>query len=583
MISSKRNNLFLTAVAACVLFLFGTDALACDIAVVSAKASSNGRPLIWKSRDNSLSWEQEVASYDRASNTENKSAGGSVRVIDRTRGTAAQSGGVNESGFAITNTTVYQESPIHEYLASANLNLMSNALKRCTTVAEFDTYLAGWHLDGSNQRRILSGNFVVIDARGGAALYELTTGDSQTDVYAYGGRVKIHKIDANTGFVTNEDGALIGNNGEIGYITDYLSNTSIQVMGQDRMVNSNGYRFSTDKKALLNSSNAVIDNGNNFCGIVNRTNSSFWIPLNDDTPREDRAMDLLLQLKAQNRLNHRTVQQVVAKDIEIDAYDLASYPSLSNLDPGTATERSTFHTISRYCTNLAFVVDGVSPGGNAKLATLWVNLGEPSVGAATPFFPAANGISTYAYADTKFLGMTLDIAPTCYINKVIHDTKARLYDLSDSSLLDLLPPIDISAELLLSLLQINWLFNSYENNWSAFEGELSAWHVLWLANMSANDTSDKTVDMPLLLGIQSWALPLEDILYDRTELFINALRQDPSRITESNLKKYSDYCAEFLYLNYSNQSFSYKSWDYVYPWTVTTSSTSLFRKIFWWL
>lgn len=583
MILSTRKTSFLTVAAACILFLFGTDAMACDIAVVSAKASSNGRPLIWKSRDNSLSWEQEVACYDRAGNTENKAAGGSVRVVDRTRGTAAQSGGVNESGFAITNTTVYQESPIHEYLASANLNLMSNALKRCTTVAEFDAYIAGWHLEGSNSRRILSGNFVVIDAKGGAALYELTTGDSQTDVYAYGGRVKVHKIDANTGFVTNEDGALIGNNGEIGYITDYLNNSSAQIMGTDRMLNPKGYKFSTDKKAILNSTNATIDNGYNFCGIVNRTNSSFWIPLNDDTPREDRALDLMLQLKAEGRLNHRTVQQIVAKDIDIDEYHLDTYPSLSNLDPGTDTQRSTFHTISRYCTNLAFVVDGVAPGGNAKLATIWVNLGEPSVGVATPFFPAANAISSYAYADTSFLGMTLDLEPTCYINKTMHDAKATLYELSDASILELLPPIDISAELLLSLLQVNWLFNSYEDNWSSFEGELSEWHVLWLANMSANDKSDKTIDIPLLLGIHSWAYPLENILYDRTEAYLNALRQDSSRITESNLKSYSDYCAEFLYLNYKNQSYNSKSWDYVYPWTVTKTTTSLFKRIFWWL
>jgi hypothetical protein len=583
----KRQKAMSTAVAILALFMFGfmleTDTIACDIAVVSAKASSTGRPLIWKSRDNSLSWEQEVASYARSGNTDNVAAGGSVRVIDRTRGTAAQSGGVNEAGFAITNTTVYQESPIHEYLASANLNLMSNALKRCTTVAEFDAYIAGWHLEGSNQTRILSGNFVVIDAKGGAALYELTTGESQTDVYAYGGRIKVHKIDANTGFVANEDGALIGNDGVIGNITDYLTHTDTQIMGLDRVVTPMGYKFSADKKSILNSAGKVIDNGNNFCGIVNRTNSSFWVALNDDTPREDRAMDLMLELKAQGRLNYRTVQQIVAKDIEIDQYSLETYPHLSNLDPGTDTQRSTFHTISRYCTNLAFVVDGVAPGGNAKLATIWVNLGEPSVGAATPFFPAANSVSTYAYADTSFLGITMDLGPSSFINQTIHDMKADLYDASSINILAMLPPLEVSAELLLSLLQVNWLFSSGEENWSSFEGELSEWHVLWMANMAANDEADKTVDMPLLLGIQNWAIPLENIIFDKTEAYLSALRQDSTKITESNLLKYSNYCAEFFYLNYDNQSYSYKAWAFVNPWTTTTSSTSLFKKIFWWL
>ena len=583
---SRRKFSLVTATATLILFFAGSYSMACDIAVVAAKASSTGRPLIWKSRDNSLGWEQEVASYKRTDNTVNSAAGGSIRVIDRTRGSAAQSGGVNEAGFAITNTTVYQESPIHEYLASANLNLMSNALKRCTTVAGFDAYIAGWHEEGTNQTRILSGNFVVIDAKGGAALYELTTGDSQTDVYAYGGRVKVHKIDANTGFVTNEDGALIGNDGEIGYITNFSdSSKSMQIMDMNRVIISNEYQLSADKKYILNSANAVIDNGSDFCGIANRTNSSFWVQLNDDTPREDRAMDLMLQLKDQGRLNFRTVQQIVAKDMEVDAYDLASYPNLSNVDPvSTDAQRNTFHAISRYCTNLTFVVDGVAPGGNAKLATLWVNLGEPAVGSSTPFFPAANAVSTYAYADASFLGMTLDLSPTSYINQAICDVRDTLYDNHGSdNILAMLPPIDISAGLLISLLQINWLFNSSEETWSDFEGELSEWHVLWMAYMATQDESDKTVDFPALMAVQSWSVPLENVMFDRTETYLNALRQDSSRITESNLLKFSNYCSEFLYLNYKNHSYTYKSWDFVNPWTTTTSSTSFFRKIFWWL
>jgi hypothetical protein len=229
------------------------------------------------------------------------------------------------------------------------------------------------------------------------------------------------------------------------------------------------------------------------------------------------------------------------------------------------------------------VVDGVAPGGNAKLATIWVNLGEPSVGAATPFFPAANSVSTYAYADTSFLGMTLDLGPSSYINQTIHDMRTTLYEESSINILAMLPPLDVSGELLLSLLQINWLFNSGEENWSSFEGELSEWHTLWLANMAANDESDKTIDIPRLLGIQNWALPLENIIFDKTEAYISALRQDSTRITEGNLKKYSDYCAQFLYLNYDNQSYTYKTWDFVNPWTTTTSSTSLLKKIFWWL
>lgn len=568
------------------IFCFMSVALSCDIAVVSAHATSNNRPLIWKSRDNSLGWEQEIASYKRAKNSDNAQAGASVRVIDRTRGTAAQSGGANEGGFAITNTTVYQESPIHEYLASANLNLMSNALTRCVTLDDFDDYLARWHTINANRTRILSGNFAVIDAYGGAALYELTTGESSTDIYAYGGRVKIHRIDANTGFVTNEDGVLIGNNAEIGYITDFVNNRSLKVMDEERTILSTEYTVSNDGSSILDASGNVIDNGNNFCGIVNRTNSSFWIKLNDDTPREDRAMDMMLQMKAEGRLNFKTVLQDVARDVDIDAYNLDAYPNLSNRDDGSATQQSTFHTISRFCTNLAFVVDGVQPQTNPDLITLWVNLGEPSVGAAIPFFPAANAISDYAWADAKFFGLFLDLSPTCYLNQTITDARNTLYeDNGDQNILAMLPPLDITGQLFLDLLQVNWLFSSTEDAWSDFEGSLSVWHMLWLDYMSAQDSADKTIDLPGLYRIQQWALPLENTLMDKTAVYLDAMRQNASRITESNLMTYSNYCTEFFYSNYTNRSASYKAWDFTNPWDkpAATKSTSFFRRLFWWL
>ncbi|MBU1167944.1 MAG: hypothetical protein KKD44_00120 [Proteobacteria bacterium] len=508
-------------------------------------------------------------------------------MIDRTRGTAAQSGGANESGFAITNTTVYQESPIHEYLASANLNLMSNALKLCVTVNDFDEYIAGWHEDSSNRTRILSGNFVVIDASGGAALYELTTGDSSNDVYAYGGRVKVHRIDANTGFVTNEDGDLIGNNGEIGTITDYLNNTSVQVMGLDRVIINRTYSRSNNGLFIVDQSGNVVDDGDNFCGIANRTNSSFWVHLNDDTPREDRAMDMMLLLKSEGRLTFRAILQEVAKDIDVDDYNLDAYPHLSNLDPGTDTQQSTFHTISRYCTNLAFVVDGIAPGANPDLITLWVNLGEPAVGVAAPFFPAANAVSDFCWADTKVFNRYFDLSPTCYLNQTITDARNTLYeDNGDNNIIAMLPPLDITSQLFLDLLRVNWLLDSREDAWGDFEGSLSEWHMLWLSYMASQDSSDKTIDMPGLAEIQSWTLPLENTIFEKTDQYLNAMRMDSSKISESNLSVFSNYTAEFLYENYNNRSDSYKTWGFTNPWgstTTTTTSTSILKRIFWWL
>ena len=108
---------------------------ACDIAVVSSGASSNGRPFIWKSRDHSSNWQQEIRFYAG----KNEFVGGNIRVIDRSElNLNIPSGGVNEAGFAITNTTVYESDPFHEYLGNDNHNLGIRALEECVTVEDFD-------------------------------------------------------------------------------------------------------------------------------------------------------------------------------------------------------------------------------------------------------------------------------------------------------------------------------------------------------------------------------------------------------------------------------------------------------------
>ncbi|MBU1171039.1 MAG: hypothetical protein KKD44_15885 [Proteobacteria bacterium] len=548
---------------------------ACDIAVVSSAASSTGRPLIMKVRDNSMGWEQEVTCYKRSTNLDHPGVGGSVRVTDKTRGVNAQSGGVNEAGFAITNTMVYQKSPIHEYLANANLNIMSNAIIQCITVSDFDAYMARWHEITSNKKRIISGTFVVIDAVGGAALYEITTGDSDTDLYAYGGRAKIHKIDANTGFVTNEDGDLIGNDGQIGMITDYEKNITIMVMDQSREIVSTEYALSPDRQTILDSLGNVVDGGDHFCGIVNRTNSSFWVNLNDDTPREDRALDMMLSLKAQGSLNYRSVLQEVSRDVAVDEYALETYPNLSHRDPGTDTQKSTFHTINRYCTNLAFVVDGVVPGDDPRLSTMWTNLGEPSVGVAIPVFPAANNISDYLWADTSiktiFGTYLLDFKPTCYINQAINNQRNTLYDDNTSvSFLTIIQgmPLDIIMEI---LKYDKMLVTASPEEWAEYEGHLIEWHDGFLDYLEPQDTSDITIDMAGLIRIQNWTRPLEDKILDQTEAYLNAMRLDPDKVSQGNISDFSEYCAQFMYDNYSKASATQVNWGFDEPWETSKS------------
>jgi hypothetical protein len=185
------------------LFLFQTTPSACDVAVISGKVTVTGRPMIWKNRDHADTWHQELIYYEAVKSE----VGGSIRIMDRI--TTAwmdvdgddddasyitgpiMSGGVNESGFAITNTTVYEWNPINEFF-NGNVPLMEEALEKCKTVSDFDGLIKLFKANPLNWDKVISGNFVVLDASGGAALYEIYSGD-----YGFLAPLQFKKFDAN--------------------------------------------------------------------------------------------------------------------------------------------------------------------------------------------------------------------------------------------------------------------------------------------------------------------------------------------------------------------------------------------------
>ena len=128
-------------------------AFCCTTAVVTAGASYDGRPLLWKQRD----------AGDKYNIIANVSGGtyaftGLFSTSDTLR--LRCYGGVNEAGFAIVNN-----------LSTRNGELISKALKECASVEEFDALLQAEAVP-----RLLSANFGVADSKGGAAYFE--AGDS---------------------------------------------------------------------------------------------------------------------------------------------------------------------------------------------------------------------------------------------------------------------------------------------------------------------------------------------------------------------------------------------------------------------
>jgi hypothetical protein len=352
-----------TAAVCLALVLSHLDSIrawSCDVAVVSGNITTNGRPLIWKNRDCSANWHQQVAFFP----AEFSGPGAYIMIHDyddvanfNSGSPINPSGGLNEAGFAIACTSVYEDfMPIDEAL-NINTMLIWEALKRCVTVADFEKLLKKWHT--WHVGKVISGNFVVIDAQGGAALFECYTGT----ILGLIRPVMFRKYNANTGRVTDEWGTTLR------------------------------YPWS------------------GYSGYENRANNNSYIFINYGEERKVRADEILSQLADSDLLDYRTVMRLVARDVT--GKQIAASSSQQNY--------STTYCISRSQTRLALVVDGVKAGSNPHLATFWATIGEPSIGIFTPYFPHAGDVPYAAYVDDLTIaGEFYDINDTCLMNRAVN-------------------------------------------------------------------------------------------------------------------------------------------------------------------
>lgn len=146
--------------AAAISFAPTTESRACTTAVISGKATVDGRPLLWKNRDTTTGLHNEVALLE----------GGQFQAIAVVN--AGQRGsiwmGVNEAGFCIENSVSRDLAIDEQVKGPGNGSFMKNALETCRTVADFEKLLEETNVSG----RLTVANFGVIDAEGGAILFE---------------------------------------------------------------------------------------------------------------------------------------------------------------------------------------------------------------------------------------------------------------------------------------------------------------------------------------------------------------------------------------------------------------------------
>ena len=136
---------------------------ACTTAVISPGASRSGRPLLWKNRDtdflsNKVIFVKESPfSYLALVNAEDRSG----------RWVYA---GLNAAGFAIFNSVAYNLPEKSGEMKDMEGTIMADALRQCSSVAEFETYIR----ENLGPSLGSLANFGVLDAQGGAALFEVS-------------------------------------------------------------------------------------------------------------------------------------------------------------------------------------------------------------------------------------------------------------------------------------------------------------------------------------------------------------------------------------------------------------------------
>ncbi len=134
----------------------------CTTAVITGAATADGRPMLWKNRDTDqlsnkvILVDEKPFRYLAVVNAED------------TSGRIAW-GGLNAAGFAVINSVAYNLPQKPGEAADLEGIVMADALRSCATADDFENFLRG-NLGPAFGCRT---NFCVIDAHGGAAIFEV--------------------------------------------------------------------------------------------------------------------------------------------------------------------------------------------------------------------------------------------------------------------------------------------------------------------------------------------------------------------------------------------------------------------------
>ncbi len=165
----KTRNIFLKRLLIFIsgfLFLGQLAIFPCTVAVVSGKATRDGRPLMWKNRD--------ISGLDNKMIYYKGDKYGFIGLIDaRDKSVEKVWAGINTEGFAIMNSASSDLSEEQTGMRN-NGRFMKRALSECANALDFENLL-----NRTNGNRKVAANFGIIDAEGNACIYETSNSTFQ--------------------------------------------------------------------------------------------------------------------------------------------------------------------------------------------------------------------------------------------------------------------------------------------------------------------------------------------------------------------------------------------------------------------
>ena len=165
----KKRSVFvkhLFTFISCFIFVGQLAILPCTVAVVSGKATRDGRPLMWKNRDTSNPVNKIAFFKGKKYNF--------IGIIDamdiKMENVWA---GINTEGFAIMNSASSDLAEGPRGMMN-NGHFMKQALEECSNVSDFENLLKR-----TNGIRKVGANFGIIDAEGNACFFETSNSSFQ--------------------------------------------------------------------------------------------------------------------------------------------------------------------------------------------------------------------------------------------------------------------------------------------------------------------------------------------------------------------------------------------------------------------